>query len=329
MALVVGSSPLLGDWSAQDGLQLTWTEGDVWTAEVPISAGFYEFKCVVYNEETNSVARWEDGGNRILNIPQELGTWDVSCAWGATADMTQAFTPVPPPPPPPPAPAEPAIEEAPAAAEPADAAADESLPTFMALTDEAERASSNTDSASDQPSDATVAVGADASGAAALEATGAASGGGAAGGVVAFFLATCAAGAVAAAAVLSPGGLDPSLLGGVGRAGELLNSTVLQSTVAGAQVRAQLQTQLSALAGHVNAVQAQVAAVTPAVAAQVASVGDTMVDGLASLQPVVASAQRSGAAVVQSQASAITAAATAATAAASDVMDSVLSGRQG
>lgn len=41
---VVGSGSPLGDWSAEQGLQLTWKEGDVWIAEIPIQAGHYEFK---------------------------------------------------------------------------------------------------------------------------------------------------------------------------------------------------------------------------------------------------------------------------------------------
>lgn len=41
---VVGSGPVLGDWDGMKGIQLAWTEGDVWRAQVPLESGHYEFK---------------------------------------------------------------------------------------------------------------------------------------------------------------------------------------------------------------------------------------------------------------------------------------------
>jgi hypothetical protein len=123
------------------------------------------------------------------------------------------------------------------------------------------------------------------------------------------FLATCAAGAVAAAAFLAPGDImGKSGLGG--RAGEAVTPALQQSSVAGSQVREKVQSQLAALAGHMSAVQEQVAAVQPAVQAQMASVQDTMTDGLAALHPIV----RSGVSYVQDQASTLQSQATAAAA---------------
>ncbi|GLC38553.1 hypothetical protein PLESTB_001738900 [Pleodorina starrii] len=266
---VVGSSSLLGDWSADRGLQLTWTEGDVWTAELPISAGHYEFKCVVYDVNTNSVTRWEDGGNRVLNIPSEPGTWDVSCQWGATADMAQAFTPAPPPPPPPPAvgpeatPAEAAASEGHAAAatsseEPQAAMAWE--PAAEASQPEAATSTRDPAAASTAPADASRQANADADAAPSVASSSGA------GGAVMLLLATCAAGAMVAAALLAPGGLESSALGG--GPGPAVSSSLAKSSLA------QVQSRLAALAGQVEAVQ-------PAVAAQMASV----TDGLAALQP--------------------------------------------
>lgn len=40
----MGSGRLFGDWNADEGLQLEWSEGDVWKASVPFGAGQHEFK---------------------------------------------------------------------------------------------------------------------------------------------------------------------------------------------------------------------------------------------------------------------------------------------
>lgn len=63
---VVGSGEQLGEWQAQQGLQLTWGEGHVWTANVELVPGTYEFKCITATGE--AVVEWEPGSNRILQV---------------------------------------------------------------------------------------------------------------------------------------------------------------------------------------------------------------------------------------------------------------------
>lgn len=41
---VVGETDALGRWSPCDGVPLTWSEGDVWSAEVSLQPGLHEFK---------------------------------------------------------------------------------------------------------------------------------------------------------------------------------------------------------------------------------------------------------------------------------------------
>ncbi|EFJ51639.1 hypothetical protein VOLCADRAFT_103274 [Volvox carteri f. nagariensis] len=261
---VVGSGKVLGDWSADRGLQLIWTEGDVWTVQVPISAGHYEFKCVVYNQATKSVARWEDGGNRILDITRELGTWDVSCQWGATAGMTSTFIPKPQPPLPAASELEPTATEATTSGDGV-AAAEEELSTLMALSETGIDANKVDDVALQVEAvpqvasvDAPARSSGDAADTAVAGTSSSSSTGGGGSAALLLFATVAAAGAVAAVAFLGPSGLDKSILGA--RAGVAVSTTLQQSSLAGEQVRAQLQSQLATLAGHVSAVQPTVQA---------------------------------------------------------------------
>ncbi len=44
MRQVVGTSDVLGNWTPKKGLQMEWSENDVWQAVIPVSNGQYEFK---------------------------------------------------------------------------------------------------------------------------------------------------------------------------------------------------------------------------------------------------------------------------------------------
>ncbi len=41
---LTGGGDTLGNWTAENGLRLDWSEGDNWVATVPMPAGTYEFK---------------------------------------------------------------------------------------------------------------------------------------------------------------------------------------------------------------------------------------------------------------------------------------------
>jgi hypothetical protein len=41
---VVGAPDTLGAWTLEDGLQLAWSEGDVWAGDVLLPPGTHEFK---------------------------------------------------------------------------------------------------------------------------------------------------------------------------------------------------------------------------------------------------------------------------------------------
>ena len=62
--IVVGNVAELGGWNVDVGAKMTWTEGDVWTAEVaiPTDSAAVEFKMVRFNEGSG-VTTWQEGDN--------------------------------------------------------------------------------------------------------------------------------------------------------------------------------------------------------------------------------------------------------------------------
>ena len=62
--VVVGNVAELGGWNVDVGAKMTWTEGDVWTAEVaiPNDSAAVEFKMVRFNEGSG-VTTWQEGDN--------------------------------------------------------------------------------------------------------------------------------------------------------------------------------------------------------------------------------------------------------------------------
>ncbi|CAL6387268.1 unnamed protein product [Bathycoccus prasinos] len=75
--VIVGSTPLLGKWKAEDGFKLSWTEGN------------FEFKLVV--EKRSGETFWEKGTNRKVEetFMSEVGTnaVEVKSTFGKNEDM--------------------------------------------------------------------------------------------------------------------------------------------------------------------------------------------------------------------------------------------------
>lgn len=59
---VIGSFDELGNWNQDKALKMNWTEGNIWTKEVPFKGGDFEFKYIFI--VNNKVQKWEDGNNR-------------------------------------------------------------------------------------------------------------------------------------------------------------------------------------------------------------------------------------------------------------------------
>ncbi|KAJ9524415.1 hypothetical protein QJQ45_019407, partial [Haematococcus lacustris] len=89
---LVGDSPALGSWSPEAAPGLTWTDGDVWCADLALPPGPYEFKAVAYNTGTKR-AIWEtQPNNRFIEVPSTPGELLVPCTWGS-AEVITAFHP--------------------------------------------------------------------------------------------------------------------------------------------------------------------------------------------------------------------------------------------
>ena len=64
---VVGNTEKLGKWNAQNGVWLTWSDGDVWKGSVTVPQGGYvEYKLAV-KDKKNKV-HWETRHNRTLQL---------------------------------------------------------------------------------------------------------------------------------------------------------------------------------------------------------------------------------------------------------------------
>ncbi|CAL6397673.1 unnamed protein product [Bathycoccus prasinos] len=79
--VIVGSTPLLGKWKAEDGFKLSWTEGNVWRGNLPIERKEFEFKLVV--EKRSGETKVEE------TFMSEVGTnaVEVKSTFGKNEDM--------------------------------------------------------------------------------------------------------------------------------------------------------------------------------------------------------------------------------------------------
>lgn len=72
--VVVGSAAELGNWDVSKGLNLEWSEGNLWKASIPLNCDSIEYKYVCVAEDH---ARWEEGENRKISADKsgENDTW--------------------------------------------------------------------------------------------------------------------------------------------------------------------------------------------------------------------------------------------------------------
>jgi len=76
----VGNQPCLGKWNPDKGIDMTWTEGDVWVATAQFDSGSdVQYKCVVCRDGGEEV-QWEDGENHSLVVDGDV---EVEISWGS------------------------------------------------------------------------------------------------------------------------------------------------------------------------------------------------------------------------------------------------------
>ena len=85
--VIVGSTPLLGKWKAEDGFRLSWTEGNVWRGNLPVERDSFEFKLVVAKKSGETF--WEKGENRKMEktVMTASNAVEVKSTFGKNAEM--------------------------------------------------------------------------------------------------------------------------------------------------------------------------------------------------------------------------------------------------
>lgn len=78
---LVGNHKVFGRWEADNGVELRWGDGDVWTADIKLpDDASVEYKVV--NVKGMGDPEWEKGDNRSLSVGSE--PLDVQLTWGKT-----------------------------------------------------------------------------------------------------------------------------------------------------------------------------------------------------------------------------------------------------
>ena len=65
---ILGNLNELGNWNQDNALRMQWTDGNIWKKEIEGKNDNIEYKFIFI--VNNRVQRWEDGGNRILNLKE-------------------------------------------------------------------------------------------------------------------------------------------------------------------------------------------------------------------------------------------------------------------
>eukprot|EP00198_Chlamydomonas_reinhardtii_P008181 XP_001697518.1 predicted protein [Chlamydomonas reinhardtii] len=81
---VIGSGPEFGDWQAEKAVALQWNEGHVWSVDLDLEPGSYEFKCIT--AAGDHIAAWENGVNRIVQVPNGVRAIRVDGSWCRTSE---------------------------------------------------------------------------------------------------------------------------------------------------------------------------------------------------------------------------------------------------
>lgn len=81
---ITGSAPALGVWNPLNALQLTWSEGDIWSGSLELeeASSPIEYKYITrFSAEPDSEFKWQEGNNIILEIPTEAQSLKVVDDW--------------------------------------------------------------------------------------------------------------------------------------------------------------------------------------------------------------------------------------------------------
>ena len=87
---MVGDLPALGSWDFTKGINMSWTDGDNWTAEMNLKPGTtFEFKVVERGDNDSTV--WEPNHNHAIAVPDSgAASMTVTIQWGVRVDLASS-----------------------------------------------------------------------------------------------------------------------------------------------------------------------------------------------------------------------------------------------
>ncbi|CAJ1805104.1 unnamed protein product [Sphenostylis stenocarpa] len=77
--LVVGNDPMFGSWNPENAVPMSWSEGHVWTAEMGVPVGKFQFKIILKRREGDIV--WQPGPDRFVQTWEAMNRITVSEDW--------------------------------------------------------------------------------------------------------------------------------------------------------------------------------------------------------------------------------------------------------
>ncbi|KAK9786501.1 hypothetical protein WJX73_002067 [Symbiochloris irregularis] len=69
----VGGAEQLGSWSVESAPALEWQEGHSWVGTLQLQPGEHKFKLVKFAQEGSPWEEWEDGYDRVMQVPGSNG----------------------------------------------------------------------------------------------------------------------------------------------------------------------------------------------------------------------------------------------------------------
>ncbi|KAL2337027.1 hypothetical protein Fmac_011473 [Flemingia macrophylla] len=79
MVLSFGNDPMFGSWNPANAIPMTWSEGHLWTLEVGVPVGKFQFKYIMKRREGDIV--WQPGPDRIIHTWEAMNRITVREDW--------------------------------------------------------------------------------------------------------------------------------------------------------------------------------------------------------------------------------------------------------
>ncbi|KAK8466475.1 hypothetical protein PHAVU_008G105500 [Phaseolus vulgaris] len=77
--MVVGNDPMFGSWNPAKAIPMSWSEGHVWTAEMAVPAGKFQYKIIL--KTRNGDIMWQPGPDRFVQTWEAMNRITISEDW--------------------------------------------------------------------------------------------------------------------------------------------------------------------------------------------------------------------------------------------------------